>query len=277
MNPTQSQSYTVGIIGGKGQLGVWCRDMLERQGHRVCVADIDTALSSRELVAQSEIVIVSVPIGSTSEVLTEIAPLLGPEQLILDLTSVKTPFVPIMERSRAEILSVHPMFAPQRSSTVGQTCVVCRVRQGSLGEWFETFLVRMGLRLVVMTPEQHDRTMAFVQGLTHFQALTAAHCMAALGFQPTESLETASPVYRVRLSIIGRILAQNPRLYAEIQIFNPYVKEVLEQVRRSNEVLSRLVEQKDVEGFIAEFVRVKEALGNFGEQSLEESARIFSL
>jgi prephenate dehydrogenase len=277
MKAIPSQSYSVGIIGGKGQLGAWCLDLLEPYGHRVLIADVDTALSARDVVAQSDIVIVSVPIGKTAEVLAAVSPLLRPEQLVIDFTSAKTPFVSLMEASHAEVLSVHPMFAPQRSITAGQTCVVCRVRQGRLGEWFESFLTEVGLRLVAMTAEQHDRTMAFVQGLTHFQALTAAHCMAAMDFEASESMATASPVYRVRLAIIGRVLAQNPRLYAEIQIFNPYVKEVLEQVRRSNELFTRLVDQKDVEGFIAEFVRVREALGSFSEQSLEESARLISV
>lgn len=260
---------TVGIIGGRGQLGSWCGKLFRDLGCSVLVADVGTELTTSALVSQVEVVVVTVPIGVTGEVIKEISPQLREEQLLVDLTSVKTPFVPEMERSKAEVLSVHPMFAPSLASTAGQSCVVCRVRVGCKSRWFEDVLRGAGLRLVEMTPDAHDRTMAIVQGLTHFQAIVAGHCMAAMGFQPSESLATASPVYKARLAMIGRILSQNPRLYAEIQIFNPYVRSVLSQVQRSSEKLAGFVEARDVEGFAQEFVRVREALGGFCEQSLE--------
>jgi prephenate dehydrogenase len=261
-------SPTVGIIGGTGQLGSWCAEVFRKQGCPIFIADRGTELNNREVVARSDIVVVSVPIGVTGVVLEEVTPSLRPEQLIVDLTSVKTPFVPLMESSKAEVLSVHPMFAPSISSQSAQTCIVCPVRERRLAGFFTSVLEREGLRLVTMAPDAHDRMMAVVQGLTHFQAIAAAHCMAAMNFQPAESLESASPVYRLRLAMIGRILAQSPRLYAEIQIFNPYVAEVLERLQLSHERLMAFVTAKDVDGFVAEFERVRDALGTFGQESI---------
>jgi prephenate dehydrogenase len=74
--------------------------------------------------------------------------------------------------------------------------------------------------------------------------------------------------------MIGRILAQNPRLYAEIQIFNPFVREVLEQLQRSHERLMEFVIAQDVDGFEAEFERVREKLGAFTTESLQELSRL---
>ncbi|MEY4668068.1 MAG: hypothetical protein RL518_767 [Pseudomonadota bacterium] len=269
-----NESVTVGIIGGKGQLGRWCADIFQRRGCPVLVADPLTELTNLDLVAQASIVVVSVPIGVTGAVLEEIQGALRQGQLVVDLTSVKTPFVPIMEASKAEVLSVHPMFAPSLSSKTGQTCISCGVRPGALAQVFLEALRGEGLRMVSMTPESHDKMMAVVQGLTHFQAIAAAHCMGALDFDPGESLESASPVYRLRLAMIGRILAQNPRLYAEIQIFNPFVREVLEQLQRSHERFMGFVLAQDVEGFAAEFERVRERLGSFTTESLQELSRI---
>jgi prephenate dehydrogenase len=269
-----NESLTVGIIGGKGQLGRWCADIFQRRGSPVLIADRDTELTNLELVAQASIVVVSVPIGVTGAVLREIRDTLRPNQLVVDLTSVKTPFVPIMEGSQGEVLSVHPMFAPSLSAKTGQTCIACDVRGGALAHTFLQVLRDEGLRVVPMTPEAHDRIMAVVQGLTHFQAITAAHCMGALNFDPGASLESASPVYRLRLAMIGRILAQNPRLYAEIQIFNPFVREVLEQLQRSHERLMEFVIAQDVDGFVAEFERVREKLGAFTTESLQELSRL---
>lgn len=276
MGHNATGSPTIGVIGGNGQLGKWCAEIFRAHGSTVLVSDVGTELSNRDVAARAEIVVVSVPIGVTGSVLEEVSSSLRSDQLIVDLTSVKTPFVPFMESSKAEVLSVHPMFAPSLSSKRDQTCIVCPVRQGSLAAYFKGVLEREGLRLINMTPDAHDRMMAVVQGLTHFQAIAAAHCMAAMNFQPAESLESASPVYRLRLAMIGRILAQSPRLYAEIQIFNPYVTEVLQHLQRSQERLMGFVTAKDVDGFVAEFERVRDALGTFGQESLQEVSRVVS-
>lgn len=264
------ESLKVGIIGGRGQLGAWCAGLFQRRGDAVLIADFGTELSNRDTAVRADIIVVSVPIGVTRTVLDEIVEVVRPDQLLVDLTSVKTPFTSMMEKGASEVLSVHPMFNPHLSVTQDQTCVVCPVRVGERAHIFEQVLRDEGLRLVSMTPEAHDRMMAIVQGLTHFQAMTAAHCMEALHFKPGETLQSASPVYRLRLAMIGRILAQNPRLYAEIQVYNPFVKGVLEQLRRSNERLLSLIVAEDVEGLVAEFTRVRDELGGFGERSVQE-------
>lgn len=269
-----SKRPIIGIIGGRGQLGSWCARVFSSSCSAVLIADRGTQLSNSEVVAQADIVVVSVPIGNTEEVLREIQPALRENQLVVDVTSVKTPFTPIMEASRAEVLSVHPMFAPTLTSSPEQTCIVCPVRRGALATFFEDVLSAAGLQRVEMSAESHDRMMAVVQGLTHFQAIAAAHCMATLGFDPAESWQVASPVYRLRLAMIGRILAQNPRLYAEIQIFNPFVRDVLQTLSRSQETFVRFVEAKDVDGFVREFERVREVLGSFSQQALEETSRL---
>ena len=271
---TSNESLTVGIIGGKGQLGGWCSDIVQKRGHPLLIADQGTELTNLELVKRASIVVVSVPIGVTGDVLREIQGALRPDQLVVDLTSVKTPFVPLMEASKAEVLSLHPMFAPSLSSKAGQTCIACSVRAGQLSEVFLQVLREEELRVVSMTPEAHDRMMAVVQGLTHFQAIAAAHCMGELNFDPGQSLESASPVYRLRLAMIGRILAQNPRLYAEIQIFNPFVREALEQLRRSQERLMGFVTAADIDGFVAEFERVRDTLGSFSSESLRALSKL---
>ena len=266
-------NLTVGIIGGRGQLGGWCAGLFQRRGATVLLADFGSELTNREIAERADIVVVSVPIGVTDTVLGEISEYLKPRQLLVDFTSVKTPFIAKMEGTESEVLSVHPMFNPHLSATKDQTCIVCPVRPGDRARVFEEILREEGLRLVSMPPEAHDRMMAIVQGLTHFQAITAAHCMAALHFEPAETLQSASPVYRLRLAMIGRILAQNPRLYAEIQIYNPFVREVLEQLRRSNERLMSLVIAKDVDGLVAEFSRVRDELGAFSRESLQEFSK----
>jgi len=265
---------SVGIIGGRGQIGSWFARLLGKHGVSVLIADIGTELSNTELVKRSEVVVVSVPIGVTEQVLREIAPDVQSDQLVIDLTSVKTPFVPFLESMAGEVLSLHPMFSPSVVNLEGQSCIVCPLRAGQRGTFFGHILEQEGIQLVTMSPEEHDRTMAVVQGMTHFQAIVAGHCMTELGFSPLESLAVASPVYRVRLAMIGRILAQDARLYAEIQIFNPFVREALAALERSTHVFQRAIAERDVDGFVAEFEKARCGLGGFEKVALEESNRV---
>lgn len=244
----------IGIIGGRGQFGSWTRTVFERHGCSCIDSDIDTPLSNTDVAANSDLIVVSVPISATERVLREIAPVLTPEKSVVDLTSVKSPIVDVLTSLPSEVLSLHPMFSPKVSSLDGQTCVVCPIRSGAYGAFVEYVLSSEGIALTRMTPDEHDRMMAVVQGITHFQAIAAAHCMMALGVDLSKSLEVASPVYRLRLGMIGRVLSQDPKLYAEIQIYNPYIQPVLEQLAASSQLLTGLVAAGDVAGFEREFV-----------------------
>jgi prephenate dehydrogenase len=265
---------TVGIIGGKGQFGRWMERLFVSRGLPVLISDVDTSLDNLAVAEQSDLIVVSVPIGATADVVRGISPALSSDKLLVDLTSVKAPVVDALSIQSCEVLSLHPMFSPHLSSHQGQTCVVCPQREGKLGEFMRGILREEGLALVDMDAEQHDRMMAVVQGITHFQSIVAGHAMMALGVNATESLAVASPVYRLRLSMIGRILAQDPKLYAEIQIYNPHFPWVLQQLQASSELLASLVLSHDVAGFSAEFLNAKEAMGDFVHEALRQSDEI---
>ncbi len=274
MTYSNKEQKIVGVIGGRGAFGQWCVRLFERHGHSVLVSDRDTELSNTDLVRASTIVVIAVPIGGTQAVLEEVAGAVTTAQVVIDLTSVKSPFVTTLRALPSEVLSLHPMFSPIVSSHVGQSCIVYRVRRGELSRYVEQLLAEEGLNLVEMEAELHDRMMAVIQGLTHFQAIAAAHCMRSLGFSPEESLPSASPVYRLRLDMIGRIIAQDPRLYAEIQMYNPYVGDVLAELERSSTLLGTLVKERDIPGFVSEFEAIRRSFGTFTETALEESDRV---
>lgn len=268
----QTHKGMVGVIGGQGAFGRWCVRLFEQQGHPVQISDLHSPLSNVDLIRSSSVVVVAVPIGATAAVLAEVAEHIRPNSLLVELTSVKTPFVDALSGIPAPVLSLHPMFSPRVRDHRGEVCIVCKSQEpGGLGEYVERVLSAEGLELVRMGPDEHDRAMAVVQGLTHLQSLAAGHCLAALGFDPEASLAVASPVYRIRMAMIGRVVAQDPRLYAEIEMFNPHVKAVLQQLEHSTNLLARLIERSDLAGFVAEVSGVKDAFGRFCEIALKES------
>lgn len=129
------------------------------------------ALSLKE-VAASDIVVLATPVRQFRDVATAIANVLRKGQLVIEVGSVKSlPAETLLGTLPADvdIVGLHPLFGPQsgKDGIAGLNITVCNVR-GERGACVEEFLrERLKLRTIITTPEQHDRELAYVQGLTH--------------------------------------------------------------------------------------------------------------
>jgi prephenate dehydrogenase len=259
-----------GIIGGTGRMGKLFVPVFERAGYEVLVSGRSTKLTARDLAKQCDLVIVSVPIRDTVQVIGEIAPVLTKDQLLCDFTSLKVKPVEAMLASKASVIGLHPMFGPTVQSLKHQTIIVCPARadeehlQALLGIFRSE-----GAECTITTPEQHDRMMAVVQGLTHFVTLTMADSVRRLGIDIAKTQAFTSPVYQIELALVGRILSQDPGLYADILQQNPYVPEVLDACRASAADLAAIVKEKDPALFREFFERDSRHLGAYCNQGQE--------
>ncbi|HQC34563.1 MAG TPA: prephenate dehydrogenase/arogenate dehydrogenase family protein, partial [Methanoculleus sp.] len=68
-----------------------------------------------------------------------------------------------------------------------------------------------------------------------------------------ETLAFTSPVYRIEMGFVGRLLAQDAGLYGDILQMNPAVPEVLAAFEDAVRTLREIVESGDDEGFQAFF------------------------
>ena len=137
--------------------------------------------------ATAEIVILAVPLPALAGALRELAPHLAPGQLVVDVCSVKEEPARLMREllpEGVELLASHPMFGPAsaRDGTAGRQVVLCPLR-GRRWRRLAAFLRgRLGLEVIVTTPEDHDRQAAMTQGLTHL----LARAVASLEAPPSE-------------------------------------------------------------------------------------------
>ena len=256
-----------GIIGGTGKMGQLFAPVFERAGYEVLVSGRSTALTNEKLADTCDLVIVSVPIRDTVRVIGGIAPLMREDQLLCDFTSLKVGPVAAMLRSKAEVIGLHPMFGPTVSSISGQTIVVCpaRTTDAALSN-LTTVFTREGAVCTVTTPEEHDRMMAVVQGLTHFVTICMADSIRRMGIDIQKTEEFMSPVYQIELGLVGRLLSQDPALYADILQQNPFVPEVIAACRSAAGELSEIVTRGDPEAFRDFFSRDTRHLGAYCER-----------
>jgi len=271
--PPDLQIQTVAIIGGQGQMGRCMQRLFADLGHDVIAADLDTDITPRDAAAAADVVVISVPIDATVEVIGELGPLVREESLLMDVTSIKTaPMKAMLEASRASVVGTHPLFGPSVHSLQGQRIVLTPGRGDTWHAWLGQMLRARGLLLVAATPDEHDRAMAVVQVLTHFATEVMGKALADIGVPLETTLNFTSPVYLMELLMTARHFAQSPALYASIQMSNPLTSEVTEAFVRAATEHKAVVEAGDTAGVTAMFEEVREFLGDFTERAMEQSS-----
>lgn|GEM_PF-47570 len=262
-----SEKTKVLILGGTGEMGQWFTRFFKERNYEVTIwgkggkveiakkLDVPFAFDLETAIPESDIVIISVPINATEEIIEEVAPKLKPGSLLMDFTSTKVRPVEAMQKfapEDVEILGTHPMFGPTIPTIRGQTVILVPVKERS-EKWFpiiRQLFEENGAHVEITTAAEHDRLVSVVQGLTHFAYITIGTTIDRLDFDIKKSRKFVSPVYSIMLDFVGRILGQNPYLYALIQMENPGVPEVHEAFIKECEELASLVKSHDEEGFV---------------------------
>lgn len=267
------------IIGGTGEMGQWFARFFKDNDYEVTVwgssgkVEIAERLGVKfahkldSSIAESDIVIVTVPIDITEKVISETAPKMKKGSLIMDLTSLKVRPTDAMQKyapQGVEILGTHPMFGPSIPSLHGQIFILTPI-EGRCDKWFpimRSLFEDNGAHIEVISPAEHDRFVSVVQGLTHFAYIAIGTTFESLDFSVNESRRFMSPVYDIMLDFVGRILGQNPYLYALIQMENPEVLKVHDAFMQQCSEMSSIVRKKDVDAFTA---KMKDAATHFGD------------
>ena len=173
-------------------------------------------------------VILAVPVGILEQTLEEIAPMLSDGALVIDVGSVKVKPAQAMLRLLPEhvrIVGTHPLFGPQsaKNGLEGLRIAVCEVR-GAKDARRTAAWCRKVLKLKVfnVSPEDHDREAATVQGLTHLIA------RVLLNMEPLPTRMTTASFERV-MQGVDMVRHDSPAVYQAIERDNPFAAGVRER------------------------------------------------
>ena len=270
--PLDVESKTIAIIGGKGGMGRLLDRMFSDLGHSVLIADLDTELSVKEAAKQADIVIVSVPILQTLEVIKEIGPMIHKDALLMDVTSVKAePMAAMLNATDASVLGTHPMFGPGINTYQNQRVVVCKGRGDAWHEWARQMFIARGLVVTEATAEEHDKMMSVVQVLHHFKTQVLGLTLARLGIPLEDTLKFTSPAYLLEAYVAGRHFAQDPALYGPIEMLNKETGAMTKAFMSSANEIAQVLAESDQHSFSAIFDEVRAFFGDFSEEALEQS------
>ena len=271
--PYESPSLTVAVIGGRGAMGTLLARMFGDLGHSVLVADHETDLSPGDAAEVADVTVISVPIDVTEQVIGEVGPRLRADSLLMDVTSVKSePVRAMLAATSAGVVGTHPMFGPSVHSLQGQRVVICPARGDQWAQWVSAMFTARGLAVVETSPEHHDRMMATVQVLTHFQTQVHGLTLARLGAPLTDSLRFTSPAYLMELYMGARHFAQSADLYGPIEMKNPETPAVTATFLTAANEVADIVASGDRDRFRAMFEEVQSFLGPFTIEALEQTS-----
>jgi chorismate mutase/prephenate dehydrogenase len=271
--PYETEPKTVAVIGGRGRMGALVARLFGDLGHQVIVSDVDTPLSAADAASVADVVVVSVPIDATEEVIRAIGPRVRADALLMDITSIKeAPVATMMASTGASVVGTHPMFGPNVHSLQGQRVVVCRGRGDGWADWVTGMLQARGLSVQETTPAHHDRVMAVVQVLTHFQTQVLGLTLARVGTTLDETLRFTSPAYLMELYVTARHFDQSPELYGPIEMRNPATGEVTSAFKAAAAEVADILASADRDRFRRLFEEVREFFGPFTHEALEQSS-----
>lgn len=247
---------SVVIVGGKGQLGGLFQQMLSLSGYQVKVLDKDDWQQAETLFADAGLVLVTVPIAITCDIIREKLTQLPQECILADLTSIKTePMNAMLAAHKGPVVGFHPMFGPDVGSLAKQVVVVCHGREADKYQWLLEQIGIWGARIVEAEPERHDNAMQLVQAMRHFSTFVYGLNLCKEEADIETLLQFSSPIYRLELAMVGRLFAQSPELYADIifaqQDSQHAIGDYLDNYREALELLKR----GDRDAFISQIGR----------------------
>jgi len=234
-----------------------------------------------EAVQNADIIIFSVPIEYMVETIKEVAPHAPEGSLLMDVCSVKTEAAEALMKyapENTEILPCHPMFGPRVPSIQRQIIVLTPIENRS-ERWFDRvhkYLIGAECEIVITTPEEHDKYMSIVQGLTHFSFITLASTIRKLHINVERSRSFSSPVYSLMLDMVSRVVYQNPYLYYSIQKNNKETSNAREALIKEGVYLSKLIEDGNEEDFVKNIMESSEHLDD-REEALIRSDRAIGM
>ena len=266
----------VAIIGGSGKMGQWFANFLLQDGKEVVISGRNEsklqeakrqlgveAASSVEAVKNADAVLLSVPIENFEEVVAQISPYIQPEQVVVDITSVKVFPVAAMHKhlKKGLVLGAHPVFGPGAKGVVNQNFVLTPTndKEGALAQKIREYLETRGAKVSLMTPQEHDEKMTVILGLSHFIAIVSADTLLS-----SDKLEQPGAIggitYKVLLTLVESVISENPELYASLQMNLPNMTEIEELFQRKVKEWADLVKSRDRQKFVQQMGVLKDRL-----------------
>ena len=245
--------------------------------YRITLFTKDDWKAPRKL-ADQDLVIISVPIAITDKIIHQASQYLSPKTILSDLTSIKQkPMAAMLKYHSGPVVGMHPVFGPDIIHAQNHTIAYCHGRDEKNYQWFIDDLGALKFTLKKMHAKAHDQAMDFIQGVEHF----STYCLGLFLLKNTPDINTlyalASPIYKVKLNMLGRLFSKDSTLFADIIMADADRTHIIKQYSELCRDEAIQVGQQNKALFIQQFNQVKAWLGDFAENARKNSDKILEI
>ncbi len=267
-----TKNLKVVFVGGKGGMSQFFIKFFKKSSYDIHILDKDDWSNASSILKNAFLVIISVPIDKTIDVIKEVSKNIDKETILCDLTSVKTNVVNcLLEQHKGPSLSLHPMFGPDTISFKNQVVVYVKVNEDEKCNFLYDQLVSYGARVCIHTAKEHEEAMAIIQALRHFTTYCYGIFLSSTNSNLKHILQLSSPIYHLELLMVGRLFAQDPYLYGDIIMSSSSNLELIEKYCKSLKDDLDLILNKDIDTFVKKFKEASDYFGDYGKQFLKDS------
>jgi len=270
----------VAIIGGTGKMGRWFTKFFLDEGMQVIVSgrskkkllkiqeELGVEIADNvKAVKSADRVLISVPIENFEEVVREIHSHIRPDQVVMDICSVKGFPVKVMHEyiKTGTTLGTHPMFGPHAEDIQNQNFILTPTnnKERKFANDFKRWLEEKQVNVSIMSPRKHDELMSAVLGLPHFIGIvvcdTLINCVDLV-----ETKRVAGTSYKLLLTLAETVASQDPEFCASLQMNLPKVERVEGFFCEKSMEWLNAIRRKDKSAFADKMRVVKAKLGKMG-------------
>jgi prephenate dehydrogenase len=271
----------LGLIGGSAAL------LLKQKGIASKVIGVDNnqhhsqkalelglvheALPLAEAIAQSDFVVVAVPVDNAIHVMLPVLDLVS-NQVVMDMGSTKTQIIEAVKNhpKRGRFVAAHPMWGTEFSGPeaatmyafAGKAAIICNKHESDVDALSagEKLLKDLGMHLVYMNADDHDVHTAYISHISHITSFALANTvlqkekeesaifeLASAGFESTVRLAKSNPdmwvpIFRQNkenvLDVLNEHISQLRKFKASLEKENwDYLRELIQEANNINRIL----------------------------------------
>ncbi|BCS90038.1 prephenate dehydrogenase/arogenate dehydrogenase family protein [Pseudodesulfovibrio sediminis] len=216
----------IAIVGARGQMGGLFSGDFTRLGCEVAELGRPYADDAvRAALTDCDLLMISVPVTAMDHVLEIMVPHMDGKTILCDVGSVKElPIKAMLEHYDGPVVGTHPLFGPIIPEGFEPKVAIMPGRESdaSSADKVTALMQACGYTCFDSTAEDHDRALAFIQGLNFTS--TVAFLAAARDVDGIEHFVT--PSFKRRLDSAAKMMTQDTELFEVISEANPYLQEV---------------------------------------------------
>ncbi|TFF86207.1 MAG: prephenate dehydrogenase/arogenate dehydrogenase family protein [Promethearchaeota archaeon] len=265
------RSKQLTIIGGSGGMGQVFSKYFKTHGFEVIIfarnrnklrsvakdLGVNIATSLEESVKGSDLVMISVPITSTINVIKETSPYLKKDALLFDISSLKAEvcdtYQQEIQKYPINCLSLHPMFGPGINDLKNYVMIAIKVGGTHNYEMLVRDLLDLfrsdGMIIEETTPNIHDTKIALTLGLPHMLNIFFLNVLRRSNESLDKLTRFTGTTFLLQKVFAQSIIQREMEMFGEIQMENPQFLEVLDDLRSLLDEYKKIVENKDKKKF----------------------------